>query len=310
MTYYEPLRYIVTEAEAGWSLRAILRNRLQISRRLLIRLKQTDCGIMVNQKRAHVSRFVEVGDVVEIRMEVEQSETITPQPMPLDILYEDDVLLAINKPAGVVVHPTHGHYDMTIANAVVYYWEQQGKKHRFRAVHRLDEHTSGVLLIAKNPYVHQQISMQMDQFTVKKKYIAYVRGIPNPPAGTLNGPIGRDPSHPHRRKVVPDGASAVTHYRTVARYYRCSKVELHIETGRTHQIRVHMASIGCPVLGDQLYFETVPTSTVLEREMSHFIGRQALHAKSLQFLHPMQKQLLTITAPLPSDLIQLEQKLH
>lgn len=303
MSYYAPLRYAVTADEDGWSVRAILKQKLQLSRRLIIRVKQTEDGILVNGKSVRVDYKVQAGDVLEVRMKEEESETIAPQYFPLDILHEDDDLLALNKPPGKIVHPTFGHDEHTIANAVMHYWQSQGKKHRFRAVHRLDQDTSGVLLIAKTPYAHQQIALQLTQNEVEKRYIAYVHGVPSPHSGTICAPIGRDPDNPHIRKVLEGGAHAVTHYRVEEQYGRkYSKVELQIETGRTHQIRVHMQHAGCPLIADEWYAEGKP--------VPGSIDRQALHASSLRLIHPTTKQPLQLTAPLPEDLVQLEQYLR
>lgn len=315
------MKFIVTEQEEGWSVRAVLRQKLQLSRRLLIRLKQLDDGIKVNGTRVYVSYIVHKGDVIEVHMPEEHSETIKPEYFPIDILYEDEDLLAINKPPGRVVHPTHGHYEQTIANAVMYHWHKQGKRHRFRAVHRLDRNTSGVLLIAKNPYVHQQISLQMEQGQMKKGYIAYVHSVPFPSSGTICASIGRDPNHPHRRKVMNGGAFALTHYGVIEHYKggRFSKIWVRIETGRTHQIRVHMQFAGCPILGDDLYGYNVAElhdKNMNSRqghdkvERNEWINRQALHAMSLQFIHPIKKQPLHLTAAIPEDLRHLENQLR
>ncbi|UUZ92974.1 hypothetical protein LJK87_48415 [Paenibacillus sp. P25] len=195
-----------------------------VSRKLLSRLKLTEQGITVNGERKYIDIKVKPGDLVAVRMEKEASEDILPQPMELDILYEDEEPLVLNKPAGLVVHPTHGHYTGTIANGVVHYWAQQGQSFRFRPVHRLDQETSGVLAIAKNPYVHQQISEQMQAHEVKKEYIALVHGWVETDAGTIEGPIDRDPQRPHIRIVTPEGYPAVTHYRVERRFREATMV--------------------------------------------------------------------------------------
>ena len=173
-----------------------------VSRKLLSRLKLTEQGIMLNGARVYISVNVHAGDLIEIRMEQERSDDM-PQPMNLHILYEDEHLLVLNKPAGIIVHPTHGHYTDTLANGVVHYWQEKGWKYRFRAVHRLDQETSGVLVIAKNAYIHQHVSEQMIAGTVDKRYVAFVHGKPALPSGDIDGPIDRDPLEPHRRIVTP-----------------------------------------------------------------------------------------------------------
>jgi 23S rRNA pseudouridine1911/1915/1917 synthase len=279
-------------------LKTILHNRLGLSRKLVSRLKTTERGITLNGERCYTTVKVRGGDLVEVRMEEEESEDILPQDLPLEILYEDDHLLVVNKEAGVIVHPTHGHYVNTVANAVVHYWRESGETHRFRPVHRLDQETSGVLAIAKNPYAHQQISEQMSAHTVTKVYAAVVHGIVAADRGTVDGPIDRDPEQPHVRIVTPDGYPAVTHYETLARFPRHSLVQLRLETGRTHQIRVHMKHIGHPLVGDKMYGPP-------EGELPPPFPRQALHALKLGFIHPANRQPIEIEAPLPSDMQEL-----
>jgi 23S rRNA pseudouridine1911/1915/1917 synthase len=251
--YYEPLTYQVPAEEDGFYLKTILQNRMQVSRKLLSRLKLTEQGITLNGKREYISVKVHTGDVVEVRMEQEESEDILPQELPLDILYEDDHLMVLNKAAGMIVHPTHGHYVNTLANGVVHYWQRQGKSFRFRPIHRLDQETSGALAIAKNPFIHQQVSEQMQAHQVKKEYIAIVHGVMESEEGTVNAPIDRDPEQPHIRMVTETGYSAVTHYKVERRFPEATIVRLWLETGRTHQIRVHMKHLGHPLVGDKLY---------------------------------------------------------
>lgn len=308
--YYPPISYIVKEQEDGMLLKTILQTRMGVSRKLLSRLKLTEQGIMLNGKRVYISVKVSAGDRVEIRMEEERSDDILPQPMELDIIYEDDHLLAVNKPAGLIVHPTHGHYTDTLANGVVHYWAQKGWSYRFRAVHRLDQETSGVLCIAKNAYIHQHISEQMIAGAVDKRYVAIVHGVPDPAEGDIDGPIDRDPLEPHRRIVTPSGYPSLTRYRVREGYGETAAlVELKLETGRTHQIRVHMNSIRHPLIGDKLYgtashgMDGLSANSRLDR----LIDRQALHAERLVLVHPMSGQPLELRAPLPEDMRKLLQ---
>ncbi|MFC5449547.1 RluA family pseudouridine synthase [Paenibacillus aestuarii] len=305
-TYYEPLVYIVPPEEDGFILKTILQKRLMVSRKLLSRLKLTEQGITVNGARQYISIKVKAGDRIEVRMEEEQSEDILPQDLPLHIIHEDEQLLIVAKDAGIIVHPTHGHYVNTIANAVVYHWQQLGITCRFRPVHRLDQETSGVLAIAKNPYVHQQISEQMIHHEVKKEYLAFVWGRFTEQSGTVNEPIDRDPEQPHIRIVTPSGYSAVTHYEVVEQYGKAALVRLWLETGRTHQIRVHMKHLGHPLLGDKMYtlpeFEDGPAAA----EAAERLSRQALHAARLGFVHPGTREWTEYNAPLPADLGDLQ----
>ncbi|RKN72944.1 RluA family pseudouridine synthase [Paenibacillus ginsengarvi] len=315
MNYYEPLTYVVPPEEDGAMLKTILRDRMQLSRKLLSRLKLTPEGITVSGERRYTSSRVKAGDVVEIRMAEEESEDILPQELPLHILHEDRHLLIVNKPAGMIVHPTHGHYVNTLANAVVYHWLARGEKIRFRPVHRLDQETSGVLCIAKNPYAHQHISEQMQAGGVEKSYLAVVRGRVERDAGTIDAPIDRDPESPHVRIVTPGGYRSVTHYETIERFgTEASLVRLRLETGRTHQIRVHMKDIGHPLVGDSMYGtgedridgENGSVKTV----GGVSLGRQALHAFMLAFAHPLDRHPVSFEAPLPADMSGLLDRLR
>ncbi len=307
MSYYKPLQYIVPEIENGWVLRTILRNRMSLSKKLLSRLKWTPQGITVNGERCPVNVKLSAGDLVEVRMEEETSTDILPQHIPIDIIHEDDHLLIVNKPPHIIVHPTHGHYVNTLANAVAYYWQQTGKQHRFRPIHRLDQETSGVLAIAKNPYAHQQLSIQFQERRVKKSYIAIVHGAPYPMEGRIEGPIDRRAPGDYVRIVRPDGASAVTEYRVMDTIGAFSRVEVKPQTGRTHQIRVHMRHIGCPIVGDKLYgFDCVQVeggeSSKEEWGTGYPIDRHALHAATLSFLHPEDSREVHYEAPMPADM--------
>lgn len=331
-SYYSPISYQVPPSEDGWLLKTILQKRMDVSRKLLSRLKMTEQGIMLNGERVYISVQVHAGDLVEMRMEQETSEDILPQPLPFEILYEDEHLLVVNKAAGIIVHPTHGHYTDTLANGVVYYWAQKGEQYRFRPVHRLDQETSGVLVIAKNPYSHQHISEQMIAGSVDKRYAAFVHGVPAARSGDIDGPIDRDPLEPHRRIVTPDGYPSLTRYEVKEVYPGAALVELKLESGRTHQIRVHMSSIGCPLIGDGMYCHRLygqaklagepglkrvaelnaQEQVELERiaELDASIPRQALHAVRLAFQHPVLRTELVFDAPLPPDMARLQEKLR
>ncbi|WP_282937104.1 RluA family pseudouridine synthase [Paenibacillus sp. RC67] len=311
--YYEPLVYHVSSEEEGFILKTILQNRMHLSRKLLSRLKLTEQGITVNGERQYISVRVHEGDVIEVRMLQEESEDILPQDLPISILYEDEHLLVLNKAAGMIVHPTHGHYVNTLANGVVYYWQQKGQSFRFRPIHRLDQETSGTLAVAKNPFVHQQVSEQMQAHQVKKEYIALVYGVMEEEEGTVNEPIDRDPEQPHIRIVTETGYPAVTHYKVERRFKEATMVRLRLETGRTHQIRVHMKHLGHPLLGDKMYkLSEVKEAEEAASEPSQVYGldRHALHACMLGFIHPSTKQWIEFHAPIPEDMEQCIRLLH
>ncbi|RUT28476.1 RluA family pseudouridine synthase [Paenibacillus zeisoli] len=308
--YYDPIEYEVKEEDSGMLLKTVLQRRLGVSRKLMSKIKLTEQGVMLNGERVYISVKVKQGDRIAIRMEQEESDDILPEPIPFEILYEDEALLIVNKEPGIIVHPTHGHYTGTLANGVVHYWKERGERFRFRPIHRLDQETSGVLAIAKNAYIHQHISEQLIAGQITKRYRALVHGAPSPEEGTIDGPIDRDPLEPHRRIVTPDGYSALTFYRIVEKYSPASLVDIRLGTGRTHQIRVHMTSVGCPLIGDKMY--TYPSRDKCPEgnrekmdQLNLLIGRQALHAAELGLRHPLTGQDMIFKAPLPEDMDRL-----
>ncbi len=310
MNYLEPLVYIVSTEDEGIQLKSILRNRMKLSRSLLSKLKQTEQGITLNGQRVYTSVAVQTGDCVEIRMVREASDDILPQDLPIDIIYEDDHLLIVNKSAGMIVHPTHGHYTNTLANAVVHHWLVQGEQVRFRPIHRLDQDTSGVLAIAKNPFIHQHVSEQMKRNEFEKEYITFVHNHPIPTEAKISAPIDRDLVNPHIRVVTPDsGYPSVTVYQTESVYGdgHASLLRIWLETGRTHQIRVHMKFIGCPLIGDKMY--GLDPKTEVEQLRDSHITRQALHAEKLTFAHPMTGERMVFKANWPTDLKALHEQL-
>ncbi|MNO36412.1 Ribosomal large subunit pseudouridine synthase D [compost metagenome] len=305
--YYEPITFHVTEEEDGWLLKTVLQRKLGVSRKLLSRIKLTERGVMLNGERVYISEKVKNGDLVAISLEQESSDDILPQPISFEILHEDAALLIVNKAPGIIVHPTHGHYTETLANGVVHYWKEKGEAFRFRPVHRLDQETSGVIAIAKNAYIHQHISGQLIAGEVSKRYVALVHGCPDLQDGSIDGPIDRDPDEPHRRIVTEAGYPALTFYKVRCSTEQASLVELRLGTGRTHQIRVHMTSIGHPLIGDKMYqVEGITDSS----ELNSYITRQSLHAYELGFKHPLTGKHFTFTAPLPEDMRLLMSKLN
>ena len=280
----------VTTEDEGKELREIMREHFDFSSRLRNRIKREKL-VMVDGVSTPGWKKPVVGAEIRITLPDETSG-FEPQNIPLDIVYEDDDLMIINKQPGLIVHPTKGHPTGTVANALMYYMEQTGKPFKIRFVNRLDMDTSGLLVVAKNSYTQNDYTKQMKENTVEKRYIAVVKGIVESDEGTIDLPIGRpDPDHV-RRGVMEDEAPSVTHYKVLDRYNGYSLVELLLETGRTHQIRVHMSHIGHPVLGDWLYEGLNPL----------LIDRQALHAAKLTFTHPMTKKRMTFEAPIPKDI--------
>lgn len=318
--YYAPLSVVVSEQDEGKTIRDILGKYLKVSGKLLAQVRQTEYGLTINEERVYSSAPVLAGEVVRLRLLREESTDILPQELPLEIIFEDDYLLIVNKPAGIVVHPTHGHYTNTLANAAVHYWKSKGERYRFRPIHRLDEETSGIVAIAKNGYIHQQLSEQMQRGEIDKQYIAFVYGTPIPPKQLIDAPIDRDQNQPHLRVVCENGYPSQTEYTVLQsveplqeactdgseKKITISLVRLKLYTGRTHQIRVHMSSIGHPLIGDKLYYHDEQRTPWLEDE----ITRHALHAQKLAFVHPISKQYMEWIAPLPKDFEQLQRTME
>jgi len=289
----ELIRFTADDADAGQTVRDVLQKRYGVSRRLLVRAKFNGL-ITRNGALVFVNEQVQTGDEIAVLVDEEETEAVQPEEMPLTIRYEDEDLMVIAKPAGLVVHPTGNHPAGTLANGVVAYWQKRGEKRRFRAVNRLDKDTSGLLIVAKNQWAHEQFSRMQQERRLTRIYQAIAEGIVIPDAGVLDHPIGLAENSFITRQVQEDGQTAVTHFRVLARGDGMSHVELRLETGRTHQIRVHMSHEGHPLAGDDLYGGA-----------RTYIGRQALHAAELAFVHPRTGMEMKWSEPLPADMQHL-----
>ena len=254
-----------------------------------------DGNVLVNGEPKKSSYRLEDGDEVTADLPKLKSPDIEPENIPLDILYEDDSILMVNKPKGMVVHPSAGHYTGTLVNAVL--WHCQGQLSGINGVsrpgivHRIDKDTTGVLVVCKNDAAHNAVAAQLKEHSITRKYRAIVHGVIKEDEGTVDAPIGRHPTE--RKKMasgVKNGKRAVTHYRVLERFQGYTYVECQLETGRTHQIRVHMASIHHPLLGDTVYGPA---------KDSHHLEGQTLHAMVLGLIHPVTGEYLEVEAPLP-----------
>ena len=236
------------------------------------------------------------------------SETVA-QDIPLAIVYEDDALLVVDKPAGLVVHPAAGNFDGTMVNALLHHCAGRlsgiGGVARPGIVHRIDKDTSGLLVVAKTDPAHEALSRQFAAHTVERRYTAIVAGVPVPPAGRISASLARSPANRQKIAIVADGRGkhAITHYRTIAAFKGAAQVECRLETGRTHQIRVHMASIGHALLGDATYGRTPGSLAALLEELG--FARQALHAATLGFVHPTTQEKLSFESALSADILEL-----
>ncbi len=286
------LVYRVKKDDKYINIKQVLKEEFSISDRLLLKLKNTK-QFFLNDTNVYISHTIKENDVIKVNLDFnEDSENIVSAPININILYEDEAFLILNKPSGIAIHPSCSHFSSSLSNGVKYYFEKIGLNRKIRPVNRLDKDTSGVVIFAKNQYIQECLSKQMAYNTFKKEYIAFLSGKITQTQGTINAPIARESDSIIKRCVRDDGDIAISHYE-VLNYYKedYSEVKFIIETGRTHQIRVHSAYINHPVLGDTLYGTT-----------SSLISRQALHSYRVSFVHPITKKNMVITAPLFEDM--------
>ena len=283
--------YVIPEEFDNCTLSFFLKSK-GYSSQIITHLKRTENGILLNGIWGRVRDFLHTNDVLTIQLvETESSENIIPKNLPLDIVYEDEDILVINKASDTPIHPSQGNYDNTLANAVAYYFQQKGEAFTYRCINRLDRDTTGLLVLAKHMYSASLLSNMVQNREIHREYLAIATGSV-PPEGTIIAPIGRvDGSTIERQVDEENGDYACTHYKTLLTKNGYSLVSLKLETGRTHQIRVHMKHIGHPLPGDFLYH---PDYSV--------IGRQALHSHKLHFLHPITKEAMEFVAELPEDM--------
>ncbi len=301
----------VADVDAGSRLDKYLAAHLpDLSRSQLQRLIK-EGQVQTSQGESTVSSRVQSGETITIYVPPPRAARPVAEAIALDILHEDDALLVINKPSGMVVHPAPGHHSGTLVNALLYHCRTLsgvGGEARPGIVHRLDKDTSGVLLVAKHDLSHRHLSAQLQARQLRREYVALIRGHMPSPQGSIDAPIGRHPRQRKKMAVVPqDGRTACTHYKVLDTWRSVSLLRLRLETGRTHQIRVHLAHVGHPVIGDAVYGSLhwqLSGHPALERTLRAF-SRQALHAEQVCFQHPQNDAWLTFTAPLPDDITGL-----
>ena len=286
----------ITAGESGERIDALLAHTVQnLSRSAAQRLLEQG-AVLLNGRPAGKSAKVSAGDRVELELSREPEDVpLIPQEIPLDIVYEDRDLIVVNKQRGLVVHPAPGHPDGTLVNALLFHCGDSlsgiGGEKRPGIVHRIDRDTSGLLIVAKNDFSHQALSAQLFDRSLSRVYEAVVRGRLREDCGTVNRPIGRHPTDRKRMAVTEKNSRpAVTHWEVIARYPGYTHVRCRLETGRTHQIRVHMASIGHPLLGDGVYGAPCPEKG---------LEGQCLHARELKFIHPRSGERIVLTTLLP-----------
>ena len=283
----------VKEAEIGNRIDSYLAENTEFSRAHIQKMIENQ-KILVNGKKTKVSYKIQKDDKIEVEKEITTEISLKAQDIPIDILYEDNDIIVVNKPKGMVVHPANGNLDGTLVNAVMAICKDSlsgiGGEIRPGIVHRLDKDTSGVIVVAKNDKAHINMSEQIKNHEVEKTYIALVKGFVKEEEATINMPIGRSTKDRKKMAVNKNGKNAVTHFKVLKRFKNYTLLEVKIETGRTHQIRVHLSEIGYPVVGDTVYSNG-------KNEWG--IKGQCLHAKSLKFKHPITGKEMFIEAPLP-----------
>ncbi len=290
------LTLAVSPAQAGRKVDALLRGPLALSGTAVKRARRLEDGILLDGVRAAAGDRVQAGQVLSVVVgDTEVSGAIVPAPGPLNIVYRDQDVLVLNKAPGVAVHPGPGHHTDTIGNFLMDYYRKEGILADFHPVHRLDRGTSGLLLVALHGHAQEVLKEQLHTPSFRRVYLAVCEGVPEPLSGVIDAPIGRLEGSVLARTVRPDGQRAVTRYQTLGTGHGRALVRLELETGRTHQIRVHMAHIGHPLTGDFLYGTEDPA----------LIPRPALHAAELAFNHPITGRPMAFTAPLPQDMTVL-----
>lgn len=290
--------YIIDEDSAGLRVEQFLR-RKRYSGQNLSEIKRMPKSILVNGVHYYMRQELSKGDHLQVRIcETKNSEKIPPTNLPLDIIYEDEDILVLNKPAGMPIHPSLNNYTNSMANALAYYFQSQGKPFIFRCCNRLDRDTSGLTIVSKHLVSGSILSDMTKYREVHREYLAIARGSVTPSEGTIQAPLGRKEGTIIERTVDWEhGEDAVTHYKVVKEANGHSLVSLRLETGRTHQIRIHMKYLGYPLIGDYLYNPDM-----------EYMTRQALHSQHMEFTHPITGEHMSFTAPLPEDMARVMQE--
>lgn len=309
----EVIALIVDESDEGTRLDAYLAARIDgWSRARLQRLIEAG-DVLVNSKQVKVSYKVSAKDEIEIELTPPPSASFIPENISIDIVYEDDHLIVVNKPAGLVVHPAAGVFSGTLANALAYHFQQLSNAGSIRPgiVHRLDKDTSGLLVAAKTESAHEHLADQFRARKIFKSYVALVYGVVREESGRIEQPIARDPGNRTRMAVVAGGRGALSLYKVRRRFDSFTLVDVELKTGRTHQIRVHLAWLKHPVVADELYSGGRENNLdVRRRALIRKLNRQFLHAERLGFSHPATGEEMTFTAPMPEPLTNLLQELE
>ena len=290
------LTWTVPQEAAGIRVDTLLKRHMGLSGTVVRRIKWLEDGILADGARVNTRYVPRPGQVLSVRLsDPERRSGVVPAPGPLDIIYEDEDLVVVNKAAGVSVHPGPGHFDDTVGNFLLWHYDLEREEADFHPVHRLDRGTSGLLAVAKHAHAQEILKGQLHTAAFRREYLAVCRGVPEPADGLIDAPLGPKPGSLVEQMVRPDGKAARTRYETMEVRGELALLRLELDTGRTHQIRVHLAHLGDPLLGDFLYGE----------EDRDRIGRPALHSWRLSLRHPITGRELNFTAPMPQDMAAL-----
>ena len=288
------LKYIKKDSDNYETIRHVLRQEFKMSSNLILKLKKAKL-IFLNNEFTYLDKTINNGDIISVCLDFnEDNSNIVSTKMNLDILYEDEGLLIVNKSAEIPVHPSALHFKDTLSNGVRYYYDKNSINRKIRIVNRLDRNTSGIVIFAKNEYIQERLAYQMKSKEFRKEYIAICEGYLDNKDGIINAKIDRKDNSIIERCISNNGQTAITKYNVIKEINNMSEIHIILETGRTHQIRVHMAHIGHPIVGDDLYGHS-----------SNLINRQALHAYKVTFKHPISGKKLEILSDLPDDMKSL-----
>lgn len=291
--------FTVDEKDEGLKLRYYLQRVQRLSGRL-IKGAALSGRIEINNKRVKLNHIVKSGESISINLVKKESQNVEPEKMDIEVVYEDDDLIVVNKRPGIVVHPTRSYPSGTLANGLMYYFKEKGEDCIVRLVSRLDMDTSGLIIVGKNQFAHMALARDMKTEEFEKSYIAVIHGKMEKSEGTIDLPIYRQEGEDIRRIIDERGQKSITHYKVIKDLKNDQLLKLTLETGRTHQIRVHLSYLGHPIYGDTLYGK---------EDDSMYINRQALHAYRLKFPHPRGNKILELETDIPEDISKLIKKI-